>query len=181
MDMKLFAGWIVVLLLSGACATDTTAADGGSTRVRPGPDDLNMTTTAETDLSLEPSQPVDYLFRWENAAGEPVRLDVIMLRDPGPGFHCGDWPAEILVGAPLGEPTEASATNIYVGDGGLWADPSVAPGFSESVEIPDEAVDTGYRRDGMALWVDPADDSAIFVVTGSGTQRWPRSAGRSCV
>jgi hypothetical protein len=48
-----------------------------------------------------------------------------------------------------------------------------ASAFDPNAELPDGAVDTGFREQGTALWVDPADASVIYLVSGTSTERWP--------
>ena len=36
-----------------------------------------------------------------------------------------------------------------------------------------DAVDSGYRRDELALWHRPSDPSAIWLVSPDGVERWP--------
>jgi hypothetical protein len=136
---------------------------------------------SETDLSAEPDYAADYLYRWHDEDGCPVRLDVLMLREPGPDFHCAPWPPEVVIGSPLGASQAASSARIYVGsDDPAWWDPSVEAGYAEDAALPVGAVDTGYRREGTALWTDPGDESAVYLVSDEGVERWPLSAGMGC-
>lgn len=137
--------------------------------------------SSDVSVSGEPAYEAPYLNRWNDAEGNPVPLDVLMLRAPGPDFHCAPWPADILMGTPLGSSSESTEARAFVRDiiGG-FADPDVVPGFDADTELPPGAIDTGYRREGMALWMDPTDDEHIYVVTPNGVEAWPRSAGNGC-
>src|SRR5207247_940796 len=74
------------------------------------PDDPRCPAPAgsESDLSLEPSYSANYLKRWRNRDGCEVRLDVLMWREPGADAHCGAMPPEIVMGVPLGTPSEGA-------------------------------------------------------------------------
>ena len=53
------------------------------------------------------------------------------------------------------------------------------PRFDRDVALPGDARDTGYRREGRALWL-TAD--AAYVVDGDRTERWPSlPGGLGCV
>lgn len=49
----------------------------------------------------------------------------------------------------------------------------VAP-FDADAELPPDAIDTGYRRDGRHLWLS-SDRTIAYVVTDSSTEAWPSS------
>lgn len=62
----------------------------------------------------------------------------------------------------------------FIRDPDNFFPPDFAPGFASGVLLPPDAVDTGFRNDGIALW-SSADGSSIFLV-GSGPgagERWP--------
>lgn len=136
----------------------------------------------ETDLAAEPSYSANYLRRWRNAEGCDVRFDVLMTRRPGPDFHCSGWPPDLVMGTPLGTRTSESPARTYVRDpGGSFGDPALQAGFAADVDPPATAIDTGYRQNGTALWVDPDDDTFIYLVSSDGTERWPRDTqSRGC-
>lgn len=48
-------------------------------------------------------------------------------------------------------------------------------GYAEDVELPADALDSGYRtQDGLVLWFTESD-AAAYVVTPDGIERWPRA------
>jgi hypothetical protein len=48
--------------------------------------------------------------------------------------------------------------------------------YAEDVELPDDASDSGYRSpEGLELWFTESD-TALYVVTPDGVERWPRAA-----
>lgn len=53
------------------------------------------------------------------------------------------------------------------------------PGYLADVPLPATAVDSGLRQDGLGLWLKPADDSFIWLVSDHGAERLPRG-GISC-
>lgn len=126
-----------------------------------------------TDLDSEAPYSADYLHRWHTPDGCLVRLDVVMLRAPGSDFHCAPWPPEIVLGA---------EGRNYVGSADPeWWHESIQDGFSADAELPDGAVDSGFRRERTELWITPDDDSAVYLVGPEGNvERWPRMAGVGC-
>jgi hypothetical protein len=102
---------------------------------------------------------------WTNAETGAIITDI-----PGPG-HCG-W---------------QSARMMHLErDGGLWKqylrDPEgvfagvpLMETYAEGVELPADAADSGYRSpEGDELWFTETD-TAAYVVTGHGVERWPRA------
>lgn len=166
--MATVAAVIVIAALGVVRATGTSAECEGA-------------LGSEVDLSAEPTYDANYLHRWHNSAGCPVRLDVLMLRAPGSDHHCAPWPPELVTGVPLGTSHAEGPARIYVRSADeSWVDPRVTDEFSADAVLPQAAVDTGYHRDGQHLWVLPDDDSYIFLVSEDRTERWPLSAERGC-
>jgi hypothetical protein len=119
---------------------------------------LRACDAAEFDPDVPLTFPVAF---WTDASGDRVSTEVIQSFS-GPG-HCG-W---------------ESVTFLHV-DGQLYfRDPEAVmaeyttSAFQLGAELPPTAVDTGYRRERWALWLDPGEDA--YVVIGDTTERWPRS------
>jgi hypothetical protein len=107
--------------------------------------------------------------RWDRTVQERV----------GAG-HC-DWhSARFLYWQAPETSGRLPATKLYVRDPkglfrGQWAVP-----FLGRTTLPPDADDTGYRRDGAALWL-AADEQSMFVKDGGRVERWPRvSTGIGC-
>lgn len=111
---------------------------------------------------------------WTDAEGCLVRIDVLDER-PGPE-HC-DWQDTrvLTTGERLGERyTERENSREYVRDPtGIYRDQALVDGFDSDAPLPDTAQDTGFRRGEIELWIDPADDTAIFLKEGEKIERWP--------
>ena len=115
---------------------------------------------------------------WSTAgSGCLLRIDVIGDR-PGPE-HCGFQDARVIItGIPVGarysDPTDAAE---YVRDpGNVLGDAATASAFDPVAELPEGAVDSGFRHEATDFWVNPMDPSAIFLVTGEVVERWPRDS-----
>lgn len=119
-----------------------------------------------TDLRWEATKRVFYASlydRWVDQAGCPVRTDVITTF-AGPG-HCGWEPLEFLA---VAEPVEgsvdlASAKHFVRDVQDVLADYDDVD-RSRTIglkDLPASATDTGYRRDGSAIWL--AGDTAYRV------------------
>jgi hypothetical protein len=54
-----------------------------------------------------------------------------------------------------------------------------AEGSELDATLPREAVD-GYRRDDLALWHIPGDQTAIWLVSADGVERWPAGETPLC-
>jgi len=112
--------------------------------------------------------------------GEAVSGDQIE-SSAGPG-HC-QWQAAHFVGLswPPGRTyDDPRRTRIFVKDpeGVLaYVAPYLRDGYDADAELPRDAVDSGYRNDGFALWHSPAaGDSRIYEVGADGTpESWPKA------
>jgi len=98
---------------------------------------------------------------WLDAAGDRIPTSVLT-ESTGPE-HCG-W---------------ESVTFLSVEDASFVADPEgvlneshTAVAFDDDAELPADAVDTGYSREGKHLWL-AADGRFAFVVNGETVQAWP--------
>ena len=122
-----------------------------------------------SDLRLEPNFTAE-LFRWRDSRGCAVRVDVIQNMF-GDSDHCNKGALEIMqVGATLGEP---------ISSGGRWFywDPDnalhrVVGGTDEvsTSDLPETALDSGFRRGALELWTDPARPDRILRVDGTRVQ-----------
>ncbi|CAN5816487.1 hypothetical protein BH23CHL8_BH23CHL8_03140 [soil metagenome] len=87
--------------------------------------------------------------------------------------HC-DWQSiRFLYWSRPDAPRTVRATSLYLRDPegrfrGDWEVP-----FLRSTTLPSDARNTGYRRDGAALWM-AADARAMYVKDGARVERWPR-------
>ena len=122
-----------------------------------------------TDLRWEATERVfntSLYDRWFDQAGCPVRTDVITTF-AGPG-HCGWEPIEFLAFAePVGGSVDLASAKYFVRDvEDVLADyDNVDRSRTIGLEdLPATAIDTGYRRDGSAIW--PAGETA-YRVTGA--------------
>jgi hypothetical protein len=90
--------------------------------------------------------------------------------------HCG-WQraTDILMGDPLGASHMQGPARVYVRDpDNVMGDPAVARAFEEDTDLPIGARDTGYRQDGVELWMDPTDDGLVYLVSEHAVERWPQ-------
>jgi hypothetical protein len=143
---------------------------GGRTRVavivakdRPHRPGWGWETFAQCDPSEFPKSVRDELpvRVWEDRTGRTVPVTVVGSRSGAE--HC-DWQdVEFLS---LGK-------RSYVRDpGGALPRELLRSVYAGDVPMPAGATDTGYRRDGRALWL-AADGSSAYVRTADGIERWP--------
>lgn len=154
-------------------ATPTT---GAPDKTAPDPADCPGPKGSSTDLEGQPDWTSDGYHSWMDRSGCLVRVDVLT-DGPGPA-HCGYEAADVLwVGDKLGERyrTDEVQELSYVRDPeGVFDLPAVTAAFDPDATLPNAAADTGYHRDGIALHVDPADPSAIWLAYPDGhVERWP--------
>ncbi len=111
---------------------------------------------------------------WTDPDGCLVRLDVIGQRQ-GPA-HCG-WQAATVISTGVPVATrwgDVQSSTTYVRDpDNVFGDTVTSRGFDANAFLPKGAVDTGYRRQGVSLWMIPYDASEIFLVDDR-VERWPR-------
>lgn len=125
-----------------------------------------------TDMASEPAQwhvYGDYL-RWYTIDECPVRVDVIS-HIPG-AAHCG-W--EDVRYLSIGDPLGASIDGETIGSPNrlryLWNSGGVIDGMAgaRSIlrgEISTSTEDTGYRQGDTELWIDPLDQTHIYLARG---------------
>lgn len=104
---------------------------------------------------------------WTTADGRRPTYEIQSFRG---AEHC-NWTAMTFL--TLGENEEQAyvrqARAEYVGD--YFAEP-----YRKAVELPGDAVDTGYRREGRHLWLSPNRLRAYVGKPGSGSvELWPRT------
>jgi hypothetical protein len=96
----------------------------------------------------------------------------LLLTDiPGPG-HCG-WESARM----LHVEEDGMLVKQYLRDpDGVFAQiPALLDAYAEGVNLPVDAVFSGYRTaDGLELWLTERD-TAAYVVTPDGVERWPRA------
>lgn len=133
-----------------------------------------------TDVTAE---PIWWLYqgdrlRWSDTNGCAIRVDIIE-HYLGP---CGWEAAEFIttgnpIGTPLSDgqqPLDRTDTRTYIWDpDGVLAyiDDTHRNDIIPIDDLPDTAIDTGYRRAGAELWADPADDRHIWRVTDDHAQQ----------
>jgi hypothetical protein len=108
------------------------------------------------------------------ADGCLVRIDVMAERT-GPE-HCDFQSALVIItGVPFGSRyTNATNDREYVRDPeNVFGDFLTSIGFDPDADLPADAVDSGLREGDRELWVVPADDSTIYLVTGTTVESWP--------
>ena len=106
---------------------------------------------------------------WDNCL---VRIDVIFSKTLS--ANCGGPARTITFADDVGQPMGPVARTLT-----YLRDPfGVVPGnrgaLLHSVAVPRVAVDSGLRHGTDELWTVPGDQSAIYVVTPQGVDRWPR-------
>ena len=107
---------------------------------------------------------------WTNADGDRVPTSLVH-SEPGPEH--GDW--QDMTFLFLGN--EGRDGEFY-GRPGPDLDEFLRTTYAARTELPSDARDTGYARDGRELWI-AADGGAAYLVGADGdAQRWPAPARR---
>ncbi len=146
-------------IVAARSETDGCGADGGSA----------------TDIESEPDwrRHADYR-PWTDGEGCLLRIDIVAERS-GPE-HCGWEKADVLiVGQPLGEPytSPEDAVHFVRDPAAVFGQRELAAGYDPDASLPDDAVDSGFRRDDVSLWHVPGDQTAVWLVSGDTAERWP--------
>jgi uncharacterized metal-binding protein len=140
-------------------------------------------TSPEADLDREDliTNLTSKVRRVVDRDGCPIRTDIASMEAVGPEAHCFAGLRFATVGTPVGASIAATAPRTYVRDlAGELGDLVVAE-LDLDADLPTSAVDTGYSRDGRAIWVDELDDTVLYVVDPVGVEAWPRlSRGLAC-
>jgi hypothetical protein len=182
-------GAVLVMLLLAGCGSGPIGAPaqptsgtvqvggptgGGATQ----PQGCEAEPDSPIDIASEPAHWLNFgeYFRWFDGNGCPVRIDVIS--HTAGAEHC-QWQAVefITIGRPLGEAVDQlspATANRYI-----WNPDGVIPGIAEATEIsrsdlPDGAIDTGYDQFQVSMWIDPADESVLYLVSEDTAQMWIR-------
>lgn len=172
--MRIFTVLAVIAILTG-CAADRASDGGRPSNAVGNPRQCAAQEGSVNDVAREPDwrQYADYL-PWTSPDGCLVRIDVLADR-PGPE-HCGWQSARVIItGIPIGAQysTESNAANYVRDPEDVFGDPATASAFDPAAGLPDGAVDTGFRLATTELWADPADASAIYLVSGTSVECWP--------
>ena len=107
---------------------------------------------------------------WLDAGGDPVPISEVMtLRGPE---HCG-WEDVTFIEVDRDVP----AIQQFVHDPSGELDDRLRTTYAERAGLPSDALDTGWRRGGLALWLQPRGDAAYLVNLADPTdvERWPRA------
>jgi hypothetical protein len=129
---------------------------------------------APTSVADSFSRPQPYPGPTWTKDGHPVdglELDSIA----GPD-HCG-WQSAVMLhlGWPLGTVARTSDDmRQYIRD-----PKGVIPGLRDelavAIDLPPDAVDTGYRLGELELWLRPSEPAAAYLRAGDDVERWPRA------
>lgn len=184
------------ILIDGSCqpggpAEGTSSCENGAVRSSPAassapraePHECEAEEGSVIDVAHEPDWRAyaGYL-PWTDADGCLLRIDALAER-PGPE-HCGWEGARVLiVGQPLGTlyTTPADTTEFVRDPDGVFDRPDLTAGFEPNATLPDDAVDSGFRRDDLAVFHTPGDQSAIWLVSPGGVERWPAGDTPLCL
>lgn len=124
----------------------------------------------------EPSGP------W-SLAGEPVSRKQV--ESNAGAAHCG-WEKAHFIGLswPPGRTyDDPRRLRSYAKDPtGVLGAPALRDGFEPDTKLPGDAVDTGYRNGGYALWYSPATgDKRVWLVRDGKVESWPKdTVGGGC-
>ncbi|MER6346913.1 hypothetical protein ACWC10_15575 [Streptomyces sp. NPDC001595] len=125
-------------------------------------------TSASCDPAELPASFTDSLEYevWTDEHGD--RVPVTRVHSSAGASHC-DWQRAHFLSA--GRDADA---RLYARDpDGVLPDGMLTSPYDGDVRMPADARDTGYRRDGRALWFTP-DRSVAYVRTPDGAEAWPR-------
>jgi hypothetical protein len=154
---------LYVLEVNGTVKEAIIVHDGPATEGAGGPG-WYVESWAICDAAELPASYTDRigLQIWTDVAGEPVPTNKIEAwRGPE---HCG-WQSMTVL--------EVHHHGTYVRD----PLPELADYFAEPYRahatLPDDAIDTGYQRDGQRLWL-AADETRVYVGTPDDVEVWPR-------
>jgi hypothetical protein len=160
---------LYVLEVDGAIKQAVILRDGPATQAAGG-SGWYVESWARCDHSELPRSSADSLGLqiWTDASGDPVPTTKIESW-PGPE-HCG-WESMTF----LHLDSDTSAAFVRAPQPGLedfFAEP-----YLEHAELPADAQDTGFTRDGRRLWV-ASDGQRVYVGTADDVEVWPRTIRR---
>ena len=102
---------------------------------------------------------------WTHAETGAIITDIA-----GPA-HC-EWQTARMLHV---EHDDGSVTQYLRDPEGVFDRARLEDDYAEGVELPEDAFDSAYRSaDGFEIWFTESD-TAIYVVTPGGTERWPRA------
>ena len=162
----------------------TIACDGSVGASEPGnPRECDAQPGSPIDLAAEPQDWLQFgtYLRWTDGDGCLVRIDVISHHHGA--AHCG-WQSmeSITIGRPFGSSIAAGAStaNRYVWDPqGVLPDGPFGSELTLS-DLPDTALDTGYRREGSELWLDEENEAVLYRVSGDTVEAFQLSSSGLC-
>ena len=129
---------------------------------------------AQCDPSELPSDQTDDLNIgvWEDESGR--RVPITQIHSFKGAEHCS-W--EHITFLALGHERKA---DWYVKDSSGKLNELLHTTFSSDAELPADATDTGFRRDGRQLWIGRAEHAAYLVSLDDpdDVQRWPQAKRR---
>jgi hypothetical protein len=173
-----------LLLLGGCAGEDSTdlspQAQSASTQTRAR--ECDSVEGSTIDVKHEPDWRPHATYRpWTDRDGCLLRIDVLAER-AGPD-HCGWQEASVIIaGRPIGSRyTEQADAVEYVKDPNeAFGLRDLAEAFDPNASLPEDAVDAGFRRAGLALWHEPGDQSAVWIVAPDRVERWPAGTPPVC-
>jgi hypothetical protein len=113
---------------------------------------------AEFDPSTDDQLPVDI---WLDAEGQRVPTSTLTSREGAE--HC-DWESVTFL---------RFEDRQYISDpGGVLGDVGFVARFDGDAELPTDATNTGYHRNGRELWVS-ADGAITYIVGANRVKAWP--------
>jgi len=118
-------------------------------------------------------------YRWSRDGRVVGEFELTTIAGPS---HCGWQSATMLfIGWPPGTIAPTSEqSRFYIRDPQGVFGASYRDRLMRKVTLPGNARSSGYRLGAMELYLSPDDqDEAIYVVTPSGAERWPRVPPRT--
>jgi hypothetical protein len=113
---------------------------------------------AEYDPAVDDQLPMDI---WLDADGHRVPTSIVSSSQGAE--HC-DWQSATILW---------HQDRQYIGDPeGVLSDFGFVAPYEPETDIPSDATDTGYHRDGRHLWLS-ADGNVAYIVEGDLVQAWP--------
>ena len=118
--------------------------------------------------------------QWYGRDGEPIPAESEVINAISGPEHCG-WESGVILHLRWPPESDSSELRQYFRDPqGVFPQDSLLATFDPDVELPDSAVDTGYRTEFMELWLDTGNDSVAYLVFAKHNERWPRGEHIAC-